>query len=409
LNFFLLPPCTGVESGLNGVEINGQPSFPQNNGSQQWTTPAGNFSVPCGTSTPLPSNPTCYFPIAKTPDSYTDAYCLPVCPTPLLEYYKPFEIVQTVFGWISLASAIFILVVRLIDKRWRSYPRNLTTFMFLSSLIVSCAFVINSLNGFKSVVCQNSVTSSTYRDAACGFQAILLYIGALVGIQYWAAISIHSVLPLYLHKKASSESLFSTKTMILTHIVCWFLPIVGTIILIATDSIGSTGHTFCWIQADKDSDGIRTNYTKKWILFTVPVIFWLVVGLSCVAAAMVKIQQLREDAQARMRIRVLVFAAVFTLLFGWIIGYETYQTANVQEFKNGQLAWAKCAVAESRVCPAQGQINTVLYWMFDISIFIQGLLLLFLFGTSQATVKAVRTVGTSIGGFTSRASMGAHE
>jgi len=261
--------------------------------------------------------------------------------------------------------------------------------MFVSSMLISLGFVINSLIGFESTVCHNSVESATWKDPACAFQAALIYMGALTGIFFWVAISVHSLLALML--TSATENGFGLWTMLLTHALCWGVPAVGLFVLFLTDSIGTTNHSFCFIQASIGSDGLRDDYTKKWILFTAPILLGLLLGLLTLIGLLLNLKRIQADKAAnRMRLRILLFAGIFTFLYGVVVVYEVYQTANLNSLKDGQVNWAKCSTVEAKECPPQGQANVALYWAFIICVLIQGVALLLLFGTTRSTWSAAK-------------------
>ncbi len=205
------------------------------------------------------------------------------------------------------------------------------------------------------------------------------------------AISLHSLLALLF----SEKELFSWWTMLLTHAVCWGLPVGGAVFVLAADAVGSSGHSFCFIRGELDEQLVRSRYVRKWILFSGPVMGALVAGLLCLLGLLLNLRKIRADrAASRMRLRVLLFAAAFTVLYGVVVIYEFVQTINAPTIKHEQQQWARCVVLAGPAggCAQRGRINLYMYWAFLIVIQLQGIILLLLFGTTQSMLSSMRTL-----------------
>jgi len=295
-----------------------------------------------------------------------------------------------VLGWFGLTVVIVLLIIRLLDPQLRSYPANLPSFMIVAAGMISLAYCVNSLTGFSEVVCHSATQGATY---ACAIQASLLYVGALASLLYWVAISLHSVAALSWADK--SDRLFSWRTQLATHLLCWGLPLLGLVALFVCNAIGSPGNTYCFILGELNSSGLaRTRFLRKWLLWTAPVLICLLVGTVALVLLLWQLPRIRDDRTAgRMRLRVLLFAVVFLVLYSIVVAYEIYQTLQAPGIAQEQINWATCVVLKgfnfASECPPQGLFNAPLYWAFLVAIEIEGFVLLLLFGTTPASWNVV--------------------
>lgn len=126
---------------------------------------------------------------------------------------------------------------------------------------------------------------SSYPDGLCIFTACLAQFFGLSSFLWSAAISHRSykqVTEIFLsfshthmltQQGRPDDTLDShTWSMLRYHLLCWGLPLVSTIIMLATQSAGPTGSHFCWIVTDFEDNESILPLSVAVLLYLIPLV-----------------------------------------------------------------------------------------------------------------------------------------
>lgn len=174
------------------------------------------------------------------------------------------EIICRLGGIFSTMGGLFIIANFFIFERLRSgIPNKLLFMQGISDVGVGITYAIFGLN-----IPANS--------AFCTIQAILVNFFDLWSAMWPAAIITSILVILVSAPKAVSYSLF-----FLYHIVCWGVPLISTIVLIAVPNLigKDASDGVCWIRGSESIWKIYLGYIPVWMNMAYILIIYIVIGV----------------------------------------------------------------------------------------------------------------------------------
>ncbi|KAL6053590.1 G-protein coupled receptor Fz Smo, variant 2 [Balamuthia mandrillaris] len=238
-------------------------SFYQNTTYLVATDAADEYAVAqCGGAQRTAKASDCVYPLVQA--SENPVRCGLECPLPSLddEQYDAVKVLQSVLGWLSWATSLFMAVTYTIDPKLRRWPSNLITMVALSAHMAAWAIVFPSFVGHENVWCSfNGDVAVPYmtviydpdaplaeqsyqvewdamfKNPVCTLQGGLLMFGFLAGTCWWALIAFNMVLQLYFKEKLPQSKKFTRWQQFTFHTIGWGLPLICAFVCMVADRI----------------------------------------------------------------------------------------------------------------------------------------------------------------------------
>ncbi|KAL6072666.1 hypothetical protein QOT17_005493 [Balamuthia mandrillaris] len=289
------------------------------------------------------------------------------CPLPAYseEEYDALKVIQMVFGWISLAGSIMVIISYALSPKLRKFPANLIMMTCISAMIAAGAIILPTFGGSEVIWCgpdgQFITPSIIFRvgendteiseivvvpfeteeletsDPLCTFQGFLLHWGFLSGTMWWHI--------LFFASKTWPSQLKEVVLPIAYHLVAWGLSFLFAVIPAAAGKIVfAPGGTFCFLSSENDSAYILAF----WI---VPIGFLLVTGLVMALAAAycllsVGLRSNKAKDMLSTYLRLFCFIFFFFLLYAAIFTYTIHESGNWQDITRAWDQYFLCLYGE---------------------------------------------------------------
>jgi len=207
--------------------------------------------------------------------------------------------------WIQVVVVLFCLITRSLIPQFRAYPANMSLWMLLSFFIAALgkSFIPAVAGGWRQVICSGGV-SSGFGVGSCVMQYVLHHLGTLWSNLWWANIALHTAISV----GSEGRVRFNWKTNLVSHVVCWGIPILTLIIALGQKIVGGRQTiTFCFISI----------YPQQHALLWWIVLVCLTVALPCIIFSVVKMHlsagSSNESFYLKNNIRMLLFLLLFLI------------------------------------------------------------------------------------------------
>ncbi|KAL6053589.1 G-protein coupled receptor Fz Smo [Balamuthia mandrillaris] len=344
-------------------------SFYQNTTYLVATDAADEYAVAqCGGAQRTAKASDCVYPLVQA--SENPVRCGLECPLPSLddEQYDAVKVLQSVLGWLSWATSLFMAVTYTIDPKLRRWPSNLITMVALSAHMAAWAIVFPSFVGHENVWCSfNGDVAVPYmtviydpdaplaeqsyqvewdamfKNPVCTLQGGLLMFGFLAGTCWWALIAFNMVLQLYFKEKLPQSKKFTRWQQFTFHTIGWGLPLICAFVCMVADRIAfSTAATFCFVSSEDDAVYLG-------IFWLAPVCLLLVLGLVFFVCSITRILYLgiKEGSCKKLLFtyyRIVLFVFVFLTVYCFIFAYTIEVEANEDTVKEGYNDYYVCLI-----------------------------------------------------------------
>ncbi|KAL6045502.1 Frizzled/Smoothened membrane region [Balamuthia mandrillaris] len=327
----------------------------------------------CGGAQRTVNASACVSPLV--PASENSVRCGFECPLPSLddEQYHAVKVLQSVLGWLSWITSLFLVVTYAIDPKLRRWPSNLITMVALSAHMAAWAIIFPSFVGHENVWCSlngdvavpdmtvtydpdASLTGQSYqvewdlafKSPVCTLQGGLLMFGFLAGTCWWALIALNMFLQLFFKERLPNSNKFTRWQQFAFHTIGWGLPLICAFVCMVADRIAfASAATFCFVSNEDDAVYLG-------IFWLAPVCLLLVLGLVFFVCSIARILYLgiKEGSCKKlmfMYYRIALFVFVFLAVYCFIFAYSIQVEANEDTIKEGYNDYYVCLIYEKPI------------------------------------------------------------
>ncbi|KAL6048195.1 hypothetical protein QOT17_018770 [Balamuthia mandrillaris] len=298
-------------------------------------------------------------------------FCVFECPLPSLEeeQYDTLKVLQLVLAWLSWASSLFLVLSYGVNANLRGFPSNMVMMTAISGHIAAFAMILPTFAGYQEVWCDGGTTlfpevhynmeaeqerganggwnpavhldvefvpeDLIVRGDTCSAQGFILMFGFLSGTFWWAITAFNMWFSMMFSKSIPHwfEGGREWIRIGVYHAVAWGIPLLFSIIAVATDHIGfrSSG-SFCFITAES-GPGYQLG------LWAIPVALLLFVGgiffLLCLYFV-TRLAMKASDSASKSKfmafyIRLLCFLFAFLLIYVCVFAFQLHELVNEDE------------------------------------------------------------------------------
>merc|ERR1712173_515511 len=173
---------------------------------------------------------------------------------------------------------------------------------------------------YHDVICENDTTLARGAShASCAAQSFFLYVFGFSQVLWYFMVALFLVRAAF---SVQIPGIAFYPLQILLHLICWVVPLILWICLIATDNISSSGVYPCFADASK------WNYTFYGVLFYYPVTAILLCGMLMVTIAVVTILKRTGRRGLSKQFRLLLYLLYTFLSNGYVVFDHYYIRAN---------------------------------------------------------------------------------
>jgi len=269
----------------------------------------------------------------------------------------------------------------------------------ISLLFVAVAGVIPSFHngGWRGIVCADFDTRNRagwveafrgicsscgnpavrYLASACAAQAFFQTFGAFCFASWWMAIAIHAAVTVLV----PNRDIFSFKTQLLTHVVCWGGPVVFIIACLSLATLTSTkALPWCGFTAL-----IWVTTGQNWVLQFLWVFLCLLVGSIAVGIVMIFMIKAARGSSFfwTKNVRLLLFMFLLVAVLAYRIGFRVNQWNALAYIIAGSAGWKECNLHSDNCGIPNDTENVVLVWLLTLTEFGTGIATAVLFLASK--------------------------
>lgn len=301
----------------------------------------------------------CPFPMAKKPNpTDKDHSCWIPCPDPT---YSPKQwddliIVGQVFASISFVLCLFLVVTGFVDSVKRKFPSNIHIFLAMSAGLSTIAFFINGSSAKTTTWCNDATTyANNQNNSRCAAQGFIFILFTLSILTWWIVLAFNTFLAVVLMTKFKGIKYLS----VYYHLFAWGIPLIFTISLIATNSIGYTPPaSWCFITGAgiKLNEEITLGTGLDYGLFYIPIGIGLGLAVIFLIAVFAKIFMISKASKSissqstvaiKAQRRIITLIALMLVLFALVFEWRFALDAAVKDgFKDVDFAWGLCKIKQ---------------------------------------------------------------
>lgn len=243
------------------------------------------------------------------------------------------DIWMAIWTGLCFISTLFTVLTFLIDSQRFRYPERPIIFLSMCFNIYSIAYVVRLIAGRQSIACDTDGQSNIriliqegLENTDCAIVFLLLYYFGSASALWWVILTLTWFLAAGLKWGHEAIQLHSSYF----HLVAWAVPAVKTIVIL--------------VMRDVDADElveicyVGNQNTKTLLVFAiVPLLVYLVVGISFLVAGFVSLYRIRKQIKSDgvktdklevLMVRIGIFSVLYTVPATCVIGCLFYEYVN---------------------------------------------------------------------------------
>ncbi|XP_033741128.1 frizzled-4-like [Pecten maximus] len=240
------------------------------------------------------------------------------------------DIWMSIWTGLCFISTLFTVLTFLIDSQRFRYPERPIIFLSMCFNIYSIAYVVRLIAGRESIACdtdgQNNIRiliQEGLENTDCAIVFLLLYYFGSASALWWVILTLTWFLAAGLKWGHEAIQLHSSYF----HLVAWAVPAVKTIVIL--------------VMRDVDADElveicyVGNQNTKTLLVFAiVPLLVYLVIGVSFLVAGFVSLYRIREQIKSDgvktdklevLMVRIGIFSVLYTVPATCVVGCLFYE------------------------------------------------------------------------------------
>ncbi|KAL6049563.1 Wnt-activated receptor, variant 2 [Balamuthia mandrillaris] len=357
-------PLTCMELEADGTPLYQQENYTIQNGDMQ------NVTMHCNPFTASSLGIICDPPIENE--------CSFTCPLPAYseEQYDDLKVLQLVFGWLSLAGSLVVILSYALHPKLRKFPSNLIIMTAVAAHLASVAIILPTFSGYTYLWCgsdEELISPSTQltweqvdikfsfeelsvKSELCTFQGWLLQFGFVSSIMWWGIISFNMFLSVFFLSKLPTGKWWTVGLQVFYHVCGWVVPAILTLIPAAAGKMVFTpASSVCEVSTED-------NYAYFLTFWTLPVGIVLLIGLVLFVCSLVKLVHISHKLKDLKKacstyFRVLLFIVIFLIMFCFIFAYSLQVAANLSAVEEGYSEYYTCLLQRKPDCELSEDVH----------------------------------------------------